>query len=70
MRSSTTILTGAPLPRKAVLITFDDGYRDNLENAAPILLRHGYPAVIFVPTGLLDDDGPLPHETALRQLGV
>jgi peptidoglycan/xylan/chitin deacetylase (PgdA/CDA1 family) len=63
-------LDGAPLPRKAVLITFDDGYRDNLENAAPILRRHGYPAVIFVPTGFLDDDTPLPHETALRQLGV
>src|SRR5262245_40041586 len=37
---------GAQLPRKAVLITFDDGYLDNLENAAPTLLRHGYPAVI------------------------
>jgi peptidoglycan/xylan/chitin deacetylase (PgdA/CDA1 family) len=63
-------LVGAPLPRKAVLITFDDGYLDNLENAAPILLRHGYPAVVFVPTGFLDDDTPLPHETALRQHGV
>jgi peptidoglycan/xylan/chitin deacetylase (PgdA/CDA1 family) len=63
-------LAGAPLPRKAVLITFDDGYRDNLENAAPILLRHGFPAVLFVPTGFLDDDTPLPHEAALRRLGV
>jgi len=63
-------VAGAALPRKAVLITFDDGYRDNLENAAPILLRHGYPAVIFIPTGFLDDDSPLPHETALLEVGV
>jgi peptidoglycan/xylan/chitin deacetylase (PgdA/CDA1 family) len=59
-----------PLPPGAVLITFDDGYRDNLENALPILRRHGYPAVIFVPIGFLDGDRPLPHEEALRRLGV
>ena len=60
----------AALPEGAVLITFDDGYRDNLENALPILQRHGYPAVIFVPIGFLDGDRPLPHEEALRALGV
>jgi peptidoglycan/xylan/chitin deacetylase (PgdA/CDA1 family) len=59
-----------PLPPGAVLITFDDGYRDNLENALPILRRHGYPAVIFVPIGFLDGDRPLPHEEALRAFGV
>jgi peptidoglycan/xylan/chitin deacetylase (PgdA/CDA1 family) len=53
---------GAPLPARPVLITFDDGYRDNLENAAPVLERHGYPAVIFIPIGYLDDEQPLPHE--------
>lgn len=63
-------LEGAPLPPGAVLITFDDGYRDNLENALPILLRHGYPAVVFVPVGYLDDGHPLPHEDPLRLLGV
>jgi peptidoglycan/xylan/chitin deacetylase (PgdA/CDA1 family) len=61
---------GAPLPRGAVLITFDDGYRDNLQNALPILRYHGYPAVIFVPIGYLDGDRPLPHEEALRAFGV
>jgi peptidoglycan/xylan/chitin deacetylase (PgdA/CDA1 family) len=60
----------ATLPEGAVLITFDDGYRDNLENALPILQRYGYPAVIFVPIGFLDGDRPLPHEEALRALGV
>jgi peptidoglycan/xylan/chitin deacetylase (PgdA/CDA1 family) len=63
-------LRGVPLPRGAVLLTFDDGYRDNLENALPILRRHGYPAVLFVPIGYLDDERPLPHEESLRLLGV
>ena len=63
-------LDARPLPPGAVLITFDDGYRDNLENALPILRERGYPAVIFVPIGFLEGDRPLPHEEALRTIGV
>ena len=63
-------LYGLELPRRAVLITFDDGYRDNLLNALPILERHGFPAVLFAPLGFLDDARPLPHEEALHALGV
>ena len=63
-------LSGAPLPQRAVLITFDDGYRDNLENALPVLRAHGYPAVLFVPIGYLDAGRPLPHEELLVTLGV
>ena len=59
-----------PLPDKAVLITFDDGYRDNLEHAVPILRRHGYPAVLFVPIGYLDSTQPLPHEEHLARRRV
>ena len=59
-----------PLPPGAVLITFDDGYRDILENALPVLRRHGYPAVIFVPIGYLDDARPLPHEEHLAAQGL
>jgi peptidoglycan/xylan/chitin deacetylase (PgdA/CDA1 family) len=38
----------------AILITFDDGYRDNFETAFPILHELGVPAVFFIPTGVLN----------------
>src|SRR5919204_5633421 len=61
---------GKPLPPHAVLITFDDGYHDNLDNAARVLRRRGYPAVLFVPIGYLDDRHPLPHEERLAAQGI
>lgn len=36
--------------RPAVAITFDDGYRNILTNAVPILREYGFAATIFVPT--------------------
>ena len=63
-------LAGAPLPAGAVLITFDDGYRDNLVNAAPVLRRHGYSAVQFVPLAFVGERTPLPHEHHLSAHGV
>jgi peptidoglycan/xylan/chitin deacetylase (PgdA/CDA1 family) len=63
-------LEGAPLPPGAVLITFDDGYRDNLLNAAPVLQRHGYAAVQFVPIAYVGESQPLPHEKHLAAHGV
>jgi len=59
-----------PLPPEAVLITFDDGYHDNLDNAARVLRKYGYPAVLFVPIGYLDDRHPLPHEEHLAAQGI
>jgi peptidoglycan/xylan/chitin deacetylase (PgdA/CDA1 family) len=61
---------GKPLPPGAVLITFDDGFRDNLENALPVLQRYGYPAVLFVPIGYVGESRPLPHEERLAASGL
>ncbi len=40
--------------RRFICLTIDDGYRDNVEVALPILRRHKAPATIFVPSGVLD----------------
>jgi peptidoglycan/xylan/chitin deacetylase (PgdA/CDA1 family) len=45
-------LNGGPrLPKRPVLITFDDGYRSVLTKAAPILAAYDLPATVFVCTG-------------------
>jgi peptidoglycan/xylan/chitin deacetylase (PgdA/CDA1 family) len=37
-----------PLPRQAVVITIDDGYRSTYEIAYPVLRKHGFPATVFL----------------------
>ncbi|RNC69643.1 MAG: polysaccharide deacetylase family protein [Desulfuromonadales bacterium] len=44
---------GATLPQKPIVITFDDGYRDNVEIAYPILKKYGMCATIYLATGHL-----------------
>ncbi|MBB3083607.1 polysaccharide deacetylase family protein [Geodermatophilus sabuli] len=50
---------GRPLPPRAVALTFDDGYLDNVTVAAPVLHAAGLPASFFLVPGFLSDTAPV-----------
>ncbi len=49
---------GEQLPEKPVILTFDDGYRDNYENAFPLLQKYGFTATFFLVTNFIDEGRP------------
>lgn len=42
-----------PLPHSSCVVTFDDGWKDNVVNGLPVLKRHGIPALVFLPTNFI-----------------
>lgn len=53
LRAAIGQIREGSLKRRSLAITFDDGYADNAEIAAPILRKHGVSATVFVTTGYL-----------------
>jgi peptidoglycan/xylan/chitin deacetylase (PgdA/CDA1 family) len=45
--------TRQPLPARPMVLTFDDGYADLIEEALPIMIEQGFPATLFATTGWL-----------------
>ncbi len=62
-----------PMEPYSVVLTFDDGYRNNMTHALPILREYDAPAAFFVPTGFLDHPRPFWFDRldyALQQVDV
>jgi peptidoglycan/xylan/chitin deacetylase (PgdA/CDA1 family) len=60
---AAAVLRGtAETQRPALVITFDDGYRNVYQNAFPVLREMGIPAIVFVNTGLIGTNQLLDHD--------
>lgn len=56
----------ASLPRRPVIITFDDGFRDCVEHAVPVLQAYGFTAIFYLVAGLVGKtSGWLRHSLGL-----
>jgi peptidoglycan/xylan/chitin deacetylase (PgdA/CDA1 family) len=64
---AVALLRNGALPARAACITFDDGYADNHEVAAPILNRHGLTATFFIATGFMDG-GRMWNDTVIESV--
>lgn len=52
-------LTECDFRRRFMCLTFDDGYRDNLQHALPILKKYDAPFTLYIPTSFPDRTGEL-----------
>jgi len=46
------------LPKKCVVLTFDDGYKSIYKNAFPVIRKYGYPITVFLPTEAIEKHYP------------
>jgi peptidoglycan/xylan/chitin deacetylase (PgdA/CDA1 family) len=59
MDQTVAILTGKePFKPYSMVLTFDDGYRNNVTHALPVLQKHNAPATFFLSTGQVDRREP------------
>ena len=63
-------LQSGRMPPGACLVTFDDGWYDNLDHALPILQECSVPAVLFVATDYIGSDGCFWQERLSRALNA
>jgi peptidoglycan/xylan/chitin deacetylase (PgdA/CDA1 family) len=66
LREMVRALRENNLPRRAVAVTLDDGYADNLYNGKPLLERYNIPATVYVSSGYVDTSREFVHDTLER----
>lgn len=59
-----------PIPKKSVVITFDDGYIDNYLNAYPILKKYNFRATIFVITDNVDKYSHTINSNEIKEMSL
>ena len=58
------------LPKKSILITFDDGYKSTIDLAYPILKNHGFQATSFLITSRIDRLGVVTEQDIIQTQDV
>ena len=56
LKELSEVLREGQLPERGVVVTFDDGYADNLYKAKPLLERYNVPATVFVTSGYVGQE--------------
>ena len=64
------LVNNMPFNDKSVVITFDDGYRDNYKNAYPILKKFNIKATIFVITDNIDKNSYYMNSDELKEVSL
>ena len=67
-RLADVLHSGAELPAKPVVITFDDGDLEVFENAYPIMSKYGYSGVFYIISGWIDAKGMVNKEQLLQMV--
>lgn len=58
----------AGLPERALIVSFDDGFRTVYENAAPIMKKYGIKGNVYLPTGYIDKEKQFMTWNMLKEL--
>ena len=51
---------GKPIPKGAVWLSLDDGYKEWIDDVLPLIRQHRVPVTLFIPSGIVEDGGMFP----------